>query len=320
MVNYYRRHIPEFSSRARALNRLTRKDVAWEWGEDEDKSWRDLKEALLLHQYSAHRWRICPTSSPPTRSSSGMGAVLSQQRADGTPGVIAYASKSCNAAEQNYSSYEGEMLAVVWAVRTFRHYLLGREFELFTDHQPLSWLMSSTELKGKLARWALLLMEYDFRITYRAGSLQGHVDALSGTRSEAGTVAAAAEGDETWRGFPEAGWLALGGDGPGAADPWDDAGRLQRIKAQDDATQGRVTSGRQGRCAVDATGRCWKCHPGGEGCAGREGPCTAGALRGWAHTLPSPEYVLVARHGQRGQRARGAVPAMRAGSGAGWRR
>jgi len=51
-------------------------------------------------------------------------------------------------------------------------------------------------------------------------------------------VAAAAEGDEEWRGFPEAGWLALGLDGQGSADPWDDAGRLQRIKAQGEATQG----------------------------------------------------------------------------------
>jgi len=46
--------------------------------------------------------------------------------------------------------------------------------------------MTSTELKGKLARWALLLMEYDFKITYRAGTLQMHVDTLSRTRSAAG--------------------------------------------------------------------------------------------------------------------------------------
>jgi len=170
MVNYYRRHIPDFSSRARALNRLTRKEVEWEWGQEEDASWRDLKSALcsapvlctpvagLPYQLATRLEQLRHGCGPePTGGRDAWGHRLRQARA-------------ATQRSRTTPSYEGEMLAVVWGVRTFRHYLLGREFELFTDHQPLSWLMSSTELKGKLARWALLLMEYDFRITYRAGS------------------------------------------------------------------------------------------------------------------------------------------------------
>ncbi len=70
---------------------------------------------------------------------------------------MAYASRSNNAAESHYSSYEGECLAAVWAVAHFRCYLFGTQFTFITDHHPLKWLMESDKLTGKLARWALIL-------------------------------------------------------------------------------------------------------------------------------------------------------------------
>jgi len=173
MANYYRRHILDFSKTARPLNQLLKKEAGWEWGAAQREGWEGLKAALKSAPVLQAPVKGLPYQLATDWSSSGMGAVLSQQRPDGSPGVIAYASKSCNPAEQNYSSYEGEMLAAVWAVRHFRAYLHGNKFELFTDHQPLSWLMGTGDLKGKLARWALLLMEHDFTITYRAGTIAG---------------------------------------------------------------------------------------------------------------------------------------------------
>ena len=81
--------------------------------------------------------------------------------------MIAYASRSNNDAEAKYSSYEGECLVVVWGVAHFRPYLYGQQFTLMTDHQPLKWLMEMDKLTGKLARWALLLHEYDFEVSTR---------------------------------------------------------------------------------------------------------------------------------------------------------
>ncbi|CAI6004936.1 unnamed protein product [Closterium sp. NIES-64] len=83
-------------------------------------------------------------------SSTGMGAILSQQ--EGGEKVVAFASRSCNPAEANYSSYEGEGVAAVWAVGHFRVYLQGRPFTLVTDHQPLLWLMQNQSLTGRNAR------------------------------------------------------------------------------------------------------------------------------------------------------------------------
>ena len=70
---------------------------------------------------------------------------------------MAYASRSCNSTERNYNSYDGESLVVVWAVQHFRHYLIGSEFLLLTDHAALKWMMTTSKLTERLARWSLLL-------------------------------------------------------------------------------------------------------------------------------------------------------------------
>ena len=86
---------------------------------------------------------------------------------------------SCNGPYQFYSSYEGEALGAVWVIVHFLPYLYGQRFILMTDHQPLWWLMKLGKLTGKLARWALLLHEYDFEVVHRAGIANLDTDGLS---------------------------------------------------------------------------------------------------------------------------------------------
>jgi len=93
--------------------------------------------------------------------------------------VVAYASRSNNATESHYSSYEGECLAMVWVVAHFRCYLFGTQFTLVTDHQPFKWLMESDKLIGKLARWALILHEYDFQVVHKPGVANFDANGLS---------------------------------------------------------------------------------------------------------------------------------------------
>jgi len=77
-------------------------------------------------------------------SSVGVGAVLEQSSK-----VIVYASRSLTQAERQYSTIQKECLAIVYATKQFRHYLLGRHFNLFTDHAPLQWL-SAQKMEGLL--------------------------------------------------------------------------------------------------------------------------------------------------------------------------
>ncbi len=99
-------------------------------------------------------------------SALGIGVILGQLNGEGKEYVIAYASQNNNKAENNYFSYKGECLAIVWVVIHFRPYLYGTKFTLYTDHQPIKWLMTNIKLNGKLACWALILQEHEFKVIH----------------------------------------------------------------------------------------------------------------------------------------------------------
>jgi len=82
-------------------------------------------------------------------------------------------------AEQNYSTIEKELTAIVWACRHFRPYLLGRTFTIVTDHKPLTWMFSVKDPSSRLLRWRLLLEEFNYTIEYKAGKKNVNADALS---------------------------------------------------------------------------------------------------------------------------------------------
>ena len=156
-----------------------RKGVKWHWDEDQQKSFAELKDRLCSTEV-LHR----PDSSLPYLlatdwSQQGMGAILSQTDVEGKKHPTSFASRTCNPAEENYGSCEGECLAVVWATQHFREYLFGTPFTLITDHEPLRWLMQTNKTTRKLARWSLLLKEYDMTVVHKRGVLNTNADCLS---------------------------------------------------------------------------------------------------------------------------------------------
>ena len=104
----------------------------------------------------------------PDGSGKGIGVVLNQRWDEGEV-LIVSASRSLNDHEAKYPAWKGELVAVTWAVRLFRHYLHGRKFDIVTDHRPLLWLLRATELSGHHARWCLILQEFSFRVQHRPG-------------------------------------------------------------------------------------------------------------------------------------------------------
>src|SRR3569623_1077760 len=111
----------------------------------------------------------------------GIGATLSQTDEQARELPVAFASRALHGAEMNYSTTEGELLAIVWAVTVrFRPYLYGGPtFLVRVDHNPLVWLHQKTNLTGRLARWHIRLMEFNFRVEYRPGCVHSNVDPLS---------------------------------------------------------------------------------------------------------------------------------------------
>ncbi|GBN22530.1 Transposon Tf2-6 polyprotein, partial [Araneus ventricosus] len=109
----------------------------------------------------------------------GYGAVLLQEAEDGKLHPVQYMSKKTTPAEEKYSSYELEVLAVVNALRKFRTYLMGNHFKIITDCSAFQRTMDKKDLVTRIARWALLLEEFDYEIVHRSGQRMQHVDALS---------------------------------------------------------------------------------------------------------------------------------------------
>ncbi|KMQ83046.1 reverse ribonuclease integrase, partial [Lasius niger] len=168
----------DFSTIAAPLTRLTCKNARWVWTEAANTAFCRLKEALTSAPVLA-----CPDFNQPftlqtDASAHGLGAVLTQQLDEGER-VIAYASRTLNPAERNYSATELECLAVVWGIRRMRDYLEGYRFTVVTDHQSLRWLQRLESPSGRLSRWLFELQSYDFEIKYRRGALNQVADALS---------------------------------------------------------------------------------------------------------------------------------------------
>ena len=120
LVNYYRRFIPHFSTVAKPLNTLLQKGQSYVWEQDQESSFIQLQHALVSYPVLRPPDYSLPFTLQTDWGQPGIGAVLSQQSSKSAEYVVAYASRSNNRAESNYSSYEGECLAAVWAITHFR--------------------------------------------------------------------------------------------------------------------------------------------------------------------------------------------------------
>lgn len=114
LCSYYRRHIPDFSNMALPLISLTKKNQPFLWGEDQWKSFDQLKAALLSAPILAHPNYTLPMIILPDACGFGIGAVLSQS-VEGVEHPLAYASRLLSPSETNYSITEKECLALIWS-------------------------------------------------------------------------------------------------------------------------------------------------------------------------------------------------------------
>ena len=169
----------------------------FQWTDTEDTAYRALK--VLLSQ--------APVVQPPDWSKEfhvfvdasdiAIGSALMQLTEPKWYRPVYYASRKLSQEERNYSTTEREALGMIYNVTKFRHYLLGRKFSFHVDHSALLYLVSKASLTGKLARWTLLLQEFEFEIFHRPGIQHAVADYLS--RLESGET-----GDGVPDEFPDA--------------------------------------------------------------------------------------------------------------------
>ena len=154
MASYYWRFVNDFASISAPLHDLTKGQPEFCWSPQADKAFTTLKHHLCSSPVLALPNFPIPFTIYTDSSDVGLGAVLAQ-RIGSQEHVIAYASRALTSAEKNYSTTEKECLAIVWSVNYWRTYLLGKPFNVVTDHQCFTWLQGLGEPKGRLARWIL---------------------------------------------------------------------------------------------------------------------------------------------------------------------
>jgi hypothetical protein len=184
LLNYYHRFLPNVSGILAPLHELLRKGVVWRWGNRQQTAFEASKRLLqsdrVLVHYQSDQELVVNCDS----SGFGVGAVLSHRLSDGSERPISFASRSLSTAEKNYSALDREALAVMFAVRKFHRYLMGRKFSIVTDHKPLIFLFSEVKSTPQMSsarrlRWSLELGAYDYQIVFRSGKENQNADALS---------------------------------------------------------------------------------------------------------------------------------------------
>jgi hypothetical protein len=181
LASYYRRFVPGFSQIATPLHCLLKKDAEFYWSVECQQAFEQLKSklstapVLAYPRFNTEHPFILETDA----SGKGLGAVLAQQQDDGKVHPIAFASRALNNHERNYGITEMETLAVVWAAKLFRPYLLGHCCEVITDHAACVSLLNTAHPSPKLARWAMCIQELNLKINHRPGKSNLVADALS---------------------------------------------------------------------------------------------------------------------------------------------
>jgi len=179
LCGYCLRFVEKFSEIAAPLHALQKKGAPFVWNEDCQKAFQTLKgkltQAPILTLPRDQGMFILDTDA----SNHGIGAVLSQIQ-DGEERVVSYASRLYSNAEERYCITRKELLAVVFFLKYFHQYLLGRHFLIHTDHHAaLKWLRRTPEPIGQQSRWLEILEEFDFTVEHRPGTKHANADALS---------------------------------------------------------------------------------------------------------------------------------------------
>ena len=171
-ATYRTRYIPNFETIAEPLRRLTRKNVKYTWTEAQESAFNTLKDRLSSSKVLVYFNKDAHTQVIADASPVGLGAVLVQQHTDCNFRPVYYAVKSLTYVERRYSQTEQEALALVWACERFKLYLLGKDFELLTDHKPLELIYSpKSRPSARIERWVLRLQPFTFKVKYIPGKM-----------------------------------------------------------------------------------------------------------------------------------------------------
>jgi hypothetical protein len=173
LAGYYRRFIEGFSKISKPMTELLVKGKTIEWTPRRETSFQELKKRLTTALVLTMPDMEKPFSMYCDASGQGLGCVLMQ---DGH--VVAYASRQLRKHEEKYPSHNMELAVVVHALKIWRHYIIGKRCEVYSDHKSLKYIFTQLDLNLRQRIWLELIKDYDLGINYHLGNANVVADAL----------------------------------------------------------------------------------------------------------------------------------------------
>jgi hypothetical protein len=156
------------------MTELLEKGKTFEWTPRREASFQELKKRLTTAPVLTMPNMEKPFSIYYDAFDQGLGCVLMQ---DGH--VVAYASRQLRKHEEKYLTHDLELAAVVHALKIWRHYIIGKRCEVYSDHKSLKYIFTQPDLNLRQRRWLKLIEDYDLGINYHPGKANVVADALS---------------------------------------------------------------------------------------------------------------------------------------------
>lgn len=175
-ANYLRRFVPQFSGIAAPLYELLKKNVTYDWTEERQEAFEELKDALSAQVLLSAPQGYTDFALMTDASDVGIGAVLCQVQ-DKELVVIEFASKRLTPAERRWDVREREAFAIKWALGHYHDYLKVARVIILTDHESLRWMDKAQS--GKVQRWALFMQQFNFEVTHIDGETNVMADWMS---------------------------------------------------------------------------------------------------------------------------------------------
>jgi hypothetical protein len=174
LFSYYRRFIKGFSKIASQITSLQNKGVKFEWTFKCEETLKKLKGILtsapiLNIAYPYEYFFVCTDECKQV-----LDGVINKK-----DHVVCYESRKLNEYERNYATHDRELVAIIHSLKMWRHYLMGKIFELRIDHYGMKHLFEQPSLNARKTRWMEFLSEYDFELKHIKGKENKVIDALN---------------------------------------------------------------------------------------------------------------------------------------------
>ncbi|KAF1313467.1 reverse transcriptase, partial [Globisporangium splendens] len=180
LANYLHKYTRNYAALVQPLTSLLKKNNEWEWSEEHQAAFAEVKKSLREAPVLALADHEKPFHVVCDASDYAIGCALMQHDDESKERVVSYQSRQLRPAERNYPVHDKELLAMKYALAKFRVYLLGEEqFAIYTDHASLRTAVKTPHLSQRMARWFSFFAEYNFVVHYKPGKSNILADALS---------------------------------------------------------------------------------------------------------------------------------------------